>query len=46
MIRSYFGISRNPFSTDDILLLSHQQEVYDILKRRLLVERERAQAAA
>lgn len=32
MIRSYFGISKNPFSYDNISLLPHQQEIYDILK--------------
>jgi MSHA biogenesis protein MshM len=32
MIRSYFGIEQLPFSTEDITLLAHQQEVYDILK--------------
>ena len=32
MIRSFFGIDQNPFSTDSISLLSAQQEVYDILK--------------
>ena len=32
MIRSYFGIENNPFSMEDIELLPHQQEVYDILQ--------------
>ena len=32
MIRAFFGIENNPFSTDTINLLSHQQDVYDILK--------------
>jgi type II secretory pathway predicted ATPase ExeA len=32
MIRSHFGISKNPFSTESCELLEHQQEVYDILK--------------
>ena len=32
MIRSYFGISQNPFALDEITLLPMQQEVYDILK--------------
>jgi MSHA biogenesis protein MshM len=32
MIRSYFGLHANPFAIDDIVLLSHQEEVYDILK--------------
>lgn len=31
-IRSFFGISDDPFNTDNITLLKHQQEVYDILK--------------
>jgi MSHA biogenesis protein MshM len=32
MIRSYFGISQNPFSHENISLLPQQQEIYDILK--------------
>jgi type II secretory pathway predicted ATPase ExeA len=32
MIRSFFGISKNPFSTDAQALLEYQQEVFDILK--------------
>lgn len=32
MIRAFFGIDINPFSNDNILLLSHQQEVFDVLK--------------
>ncbi len=32
MIRAFFGIDTNPFSIDRIELLSHQQEVFDILK--------------
>jgi len=32
MIRSYFGIEKTPFSPEDVRLLHHQQEVYDILK--------------
>jgi MSHA biogenesis protein MshM len=32
MIRSYFGIEKNPFSHDSASLLSHQQEIYDILE--------------
>jgi MSHA biogenesis protein MshM len=32
MIRSYFGLSKNPFSHDSVTLLPHQQEVYDILQ--------------
>ena len=29
MIRSYFGLTRNPFSQDHISLLPHQQAVFD-----------------
>ncbi len=32
MIRSHFGLQRNPFDTDAAALLPHQQEVFDILK--------------
>ena len=33
MIRAFYGIDTNPFSTDqDIELLDHQQDVFDILK--------------
>ena len=32
MIRSHFGLSENPFSSESITLLPHQQEVYDILQ--------------
>ncbi len=32
MIRSYFGLETNPFSTEEVDLLQHQQEVYDILE--------------
>lgn len=32
MIRSYFGITKNPFGLDRISLLPHQQEIYDIIK--------------
>ncbi|HQO93153.1 MAG TPA: hypothetical protein PLX56_12575, partial [bacterium] len=31
MIRSHFGISQNPFSNENVTLLPHQQEIYDIL---------------
>lgn len=31
MIRAFYGIDTNPFSTQDIVLLSHQQEVFDVL---------------
>jgi len=32
MIRSYFGLTDNPFALRDIELLGHQQEIYDTLK--------------
>jgi len=32
MIRSYFGLQRNPFDTESLTLLAHQQEVFDILR--------------
>jgi type II secretory pathway predicted ATPase ExeA len=32
MIRSYFGLSKNPFSSESCQLLKHQQEIIDILK--------------
>ena len=32
MIRAFYGIDTNPFSIDQIKLLKHQQEVFDILK--------------
>ncbi len=32
MIRSYFGLERNPFSHEDIQLLPQQQEIFDTLK--------------
>lgn len=31
MIRSHFGLSRNPFDTEAVSLLPHQQEIFDIL---------------
>ena len=31
MIRSHFGLSKNPFSSENIALLPNQQEIYDIL---------------
>jgi len=31
MIRSHFGLQRNPFDTESITLLPHQQEIFDIL---------------
>ena len=32
MIRSHFGLQRNPFDTENLTLLAHQQEVFDILR--------------
>jgi len=32
MIRSYFGLTENPFSVEHITLLPHQQEIYDIIQ--------------
>ena len=32
MIRSYFGLTDNPFALRDIELLEHQQEIHDTLK--------------
>jgi type II secretory pathway predicted ATPase ExeA len=32
MIRAFYGLSQNPFSTDAVSLLAHQQEIYDTLK--------------
>ena len=32
MIRSYFGLTRNPFDSRDCELLPHQQEIHDTLK--------------
>lgn len=32
MIRAFYGIDVNPFSNDNITLLNHQQEVFDVLK--------------
>ena len=32
MIRSHFGLQRHPFDTESITLLSHQQEIFDILR--------------
>ena len=31
MIRAFYGIDANPFSIDQVILLSHQQDVFDIL---------------
>ena len=32
MIRSHFGLTRNPFDSETLTLLPHQQEVFDILR--------------
>ena len=32
MIRSHFGLQRNPFDTEHLSLLEHQQQVLEILK--------------
>jgi type II secretory pathway predicted ATPase ExeA len=32
MIRSHFGLQRNPFDPESVTLLSHQQEIFDILR--------------
>ena len=32
MIRSHFGLARNPFDSETVTLLAHQQEVFDILR--------------
>ena len=32
MIRSHFGLQRNPFDTENLSLLEHQQEILDILR--------------
>ncbi len=32
MIRSYFGLTRNPFDLRELELLPHQQEIHDTLK--------------
>ncbi len=31
MIRTYFGLTENPFALREIELLEHQQEIYDTL---------------
>ena len=31
MIRSHFGLQRHPFDPESVTLLSHQQEIFDIL---------------
>lgn len=32
MIRSHFGLQHNPFDTENLTLLAHQQECFDILR--------------
>ena len=32
MLRSYFGIEKNPFSNTNVTLLDYQQDIYDILQ--------------
>jgi MSHA biogenesis protein MshM len=32
MIRAHFGLQKNPFAVEQLALLAHQQEVFDILK--------------
>jgi len=32
MIRSYFGLAKNPFAADNITLLPHQQNIFDTLR--------------
>jgi len=32
MIRSHFGLQRNPFDSESVALLPHQQEIFDILR--------------
>ncbi|MBD3377138.1 AAA family ATPase [candidate division KSB1 bacterium] len=32
MLKSYFGIEKNPFSIDNVTLLDYQQDIYDILR--------------
>lgn len=32
MIRSHFGLQRNPFDSESVSLLPHQQEIFDILR--------------
>jgi type II secretory pathway predicted ATPase ExeA len=32
MIRAFYGLSQNPFSTEGLSLLKHQQEIYDTLR--------------
>jgi type II secretory pathway predicted ATPase ExeA len=32
MIRSYFGLARNPFELDGLELLAHQREILELLR--------------
>ncbi len=32
MIRAFYGLSQNPFSTDAVSLLAYQQDIYNTLK--------------
>jgi type II secretory pathway predicted ATPase ExeA len=32
MIRSYFGLAKNPFAADPLMLLPHQQTIFDTLR--------------
>ena len=32
MIRSYFGLSKTPFATDDVELLAQQRRILEVLK--------------
>lgn len=32
MIRAFYGLSENPFSSENVSLLAHQQEIFDTLK--------------
>ena len=32
MIRSYFGLSKNPFASENLTLLPHQQDIFDTLR--------------
>jgi type II secretory pathway predicted ATPase ExeA len=32
MLRSHFGLQRNPFDTESLALLPHQQEIFEILR--------------
>ncbi len=32
MIRAHFGLQKNPFAAEQVALLTHQQEVFDVLK--------------